>query len=64
MADLEDMYMEFAVGVAELEVLAQAARVDNTRWRGQGRAGGAIDLDAIEGDAWKTYFRYEGCQII
>lgn len=57
MADLESYHLDFLEGIAELEVLTQAARVDNIRWRGQGREGGQIKLDILEGDAWRMYFR-------
>jgi hypothetical protein len=58
MAALEAAYLEFLAGIAELEALAVVARNDNTRWRGQERQGGIIDLDIIEGDAWPIYFRF------
>jgi hypothetical protein len=49
--------MDFMGGIAELEVFADAVRNNNTRWRGQGRSGGPINLDSLKGDAWKTYFQ-------
>jgi hypothetical protein len=44
MADLEEMYLEFAADIAQLEVLARALRygADNTRWHGQEREGGGL----------------------
>lgn len=57
MADLDPMYLEFIEGVAELRVLAAAVRHDNIRWRGQQREDGPIELDSLEEEAWRTYFR-------
>lgn len=59
MADIEALYFEFLEGVAELEVFAAAVRHDNIRWRGQQREGGPIDLNSLEEESWRTYFRYK-----
>ncbi|KAH0606104.1 uncharacterized protein H6S33_003765 [Morchella sextelata] len=58
MPEPEGIYFEILTRIAELEVLAKASEQSNTRWRGQQRHGGPIDLDILEGDAWKTYFRF------
>lgn len=58
MPEPEGIYFEILTRIAELEVLAKASEQNNTRWRGQQRHGGPIDLDILEGDAWKTYFRF------
>lgn len=58
MPEPEDLYLKFIIGMAELEVLASASVQDNTRWRGQQQEGGPIDLDTLDGEAWKTYFRF------
>lgn len=52
------IYFEIITRIAELEVLAGASEKNNTRWRGQQRYGWSIDLDILEGDVWKTYFRF------
>ena len=51
-------FLEFEVGLAKLEVYKRASWRSNTRWRGQERIGGRIDLDELEPEAWRTYFRY------
>jgi hypothetical protein len=51
-------FLEFEVGLAKLEVFKRAAWRNNTRWRGQERNGGRIDLEELEPEAWRTYFRY------
>lgn len=55
---IEQLFQEFVEGIEELEYFANLLRHDNTRWRGQQREGGCIDLESIEGDAWLTYFRF------
>ena len=58
MSDLDCSLFELELGLAELEIYQHVSVRTNIRWRGQEREGGAIDLEALEPEAWKTYFRY------
>jgi hypothetical protein len=59
MSYLEDLYLEFFIGLAELEVLQNAVEMkgNNTKRWGQQREGEPIDLETLQGEEWKTYFR-------
>ena len=57
MSDLDLTLFEFELGLAELKLYQHALVHNNARWRGQEREGGRIDLEELEPEAWKTYFR-------
>jgi hypothetical protein len=44
-------FLEFEVWLAKLEVFKRASWRNNTRWYGQERNGGRIDLE-LEPEAW------------
>jgi len=57
MSDLDLAMFEFELGLAELDLYQHTLVRTNVRWRGQEREGGPIDLEELEPEAWKTYFR-------
>lgn len=56
--DPEHIYANFLMQIAEIEVLGRALVENNSRGRGQQRDGGLINPNSLEGEAWKTYFRF------
>jgi len=58
MSDLDFSLFELDLGLAKLEIYQHASVQTNIHWRGQECEGGAIDLEALDPEAWKTYFRY------
>jgi len=57
MSNLDLAMFEFELGLAELDLYQHTLVRTNVRWRGQEREGGPIDLEELEPEAWKTYFR-------
>lgn len=58
-ADPEDLYLEFLIGLTELEVLHNTVEIEgsNTRWWRQQREVGPIDLEILQAEGCKSYFR-------
>ena len=56
---LQQLLLKAAVvqqnALAQLKLLP--ADGTNQRWRGQMRAGGKMDLDELDDESWKAYFR-------
>ena len=57
MSDLDIGLFEFELGLLQLRLYQHASIHTNARWREQEREGGQIDLEELEPESWKTYFR-------
>jgi len=58
MSTLDFAMFEFELGLAELDLYQHTLVHTNERWRRKEREGGPIDLEELEPESWKTYFRY------
>ena len=57
MSDLDLGLFELELGLLQLSLYWHASICTNTRWRGQEWEGEQIDLEELEPESWKTYFR-------
>jgi len=57
MSDLDLRLFEFELGLLQVSLYQHASVRTNARGRGQEWEGGQIDLEELEPESWKTYFR-------
>jgi hypothetical protein len=64
------MYTAYAIlhkrqrDIAKVRLLLSKVKRTNTRWRGQEREDGVLDLNTLHPDAWKTYFRFTQEEVV